>query len=99
MSVIVRLCHPAWLLIFFFSQGIEDLIGIDHPVERGLELANLIITEQFNFRIFQLPGAHAGSDFRQFYNRVRNAAGEEKTPHDNDREGNEREDKDAVCQA
>ncbi len=43
-----------WSFIFFFSQGVEDLIGIDHPVERGLEFANLIITEQFNFRVFQL---------------------------------------------
>jgi hypothetical protein len=55
--------RQAWLLICFFCQGIEDLIGIDHPVERGLELANLIIAEEFNFRIFQLPGTHAGGNF------------------------------------
>ena len=42
-------------IIFFFCQGIEDLIGIDHPVECGLQLANLIITEQFNLRVFSSP--------------------------------------------
>jgi len=34
-----------------YSQGIEDPVGNDHAVERGLQLANLIIAEQFNFRI------------------------------------------------
>ena len=86
-------------VIFFFCQGIEDFIGIDHPVKRGLELTDLIITEQFNFRIFQLSGAHTGGNFRKFYNRAGNAAGEEKTPHNDNRQGNEREDKDAGCQA